>query len=223
MRDDFETTFVVELDPEAVWEALTERTVEGAEAHPGDVHYVLAGFPSFPPLDIPGASCTRIEEKPGRLLRVRKDHMPCAGSEIAVQLESAGTGTRVTVVQSGFGPFLDIVGRDLVFGHGQQIARDLRLYIERRITVPGTRWGRNLGARTGETGVGLEVQEVQPGSFAQTAGLETGDLLLTLNGIRIHDTAQLMTVLALTETARPIEVTWARGRTPMRTEAEFTA
>ena len=118
MKDDFETTFVLDLAPDAVWEALTRRTVEGDG---GELHYVLAGFPSFPPLDIKGASFTPLEVEPGRLLRVQKDHHPCMGTEVAVRLESAETGTRLTVVQSGFGPFLDLVGRDTVFGHGLQV------------------------------------------------------------------------------------------------------
>ena len=92
MQDDFEATFVVELTPDAVWEALTERTVEGEE--PGEVHYVLAGFPSLVPLGVAGARCTPLEVEPGRLLRVRKDHAPCQGTEIAVRLEQAESGLR---------------------------------------------------------------------------------------------------------------------------------
>ena len=145
MKDDFEATFVVEMAKDDVWEALTRQTVE-ADDGGSDVHYVLPGFPSFPPLDVPGARCTLVEMQAGSLLRVKKDHFPCAGTEIAVRLEQADTGTRVTVVQSGFGAFLDAVGRDTVSAHGHQIVRDLRLYLERGLTVPGTAWGPSLGA-----------------------------------------------------------------------------
>ncbi len=219
MKDDFEATLVVDLAPDEVWETLTSRTLE-ADAGGEGVHYVLPGFPSFAALPLAGASCTLIEMEAGRLLRVKKDHEPCAGTEIAVRLEQAETGTRVTVVQSGFGPFLDILGRDAVFGHGQQIMADFRLYIERGLTVPGTVWGANLGARTKQTPVGLEIVAID-GGFAETAGLRASDLLLTLRGIRLHDTQQLWTVLALTEPGTSSDVSWARGRETMSGKATF--
>jgi hypothetical protein len=223
MKDDFEATFVVDLAPDEVWETLTGRTLEGDAGGEGETHYVLPGFPSFTPLPLAGASCTLLEKQAGRLLRVKKDHHPCAGTEIAVRLEQAETGTRVTVVQSGFGPFLDIVGRDTVFGHGRQIMADFRLYIERGLTVPGTMWGANLGARTKQTPVGLEIVGLDAGGVAETAGLRDGDLLLTLRGIRLHDTQQLWTVLALTEPGTSADVTWARGREAMSGKTTFTA
>lgn len=216
MKDDFETTFVVELAPAEVWRSLTERTIE----QDGTTHFVLAGFPSMQPLPVPGASCTPLETEPGRLLRVRKDHWPCEGTEILIELEQASTGTRVRVVQSGFGAFLDMVGPDTVFSHGQQIANDLRLYIERGITAPGTAWRTQLGAVARQTPTGLELVRVD-GGFAQAVGLEPDDLLLTLRGIRIHDLQQLWTVLALTESGSEAEITWARGRDAMSATAAF--
>ena len=151
---------------------------------------------------------------------MRKEHEPCAGTEIAVTLEEAGTGTRVTVVQSGFGPWFDQV-RDTFHTHGVQIVADFRLYIERGLTVPGTVWGANLGAQTKHTPVGLEIVAVDSGGFGESAGMRPGDLLLTLRGIRLHDTQQLWTVLALTEIGSSADVTWARGREPMQGKATF--
>lgn len=217
MKDAFEATFVVELAPKEVWEALVERTVEDG----GEVHYVLPGFPSFPPLDVPGASGSLVEMEVGHLLRFRKDHAPCAGTEISVRLEQEETGTRVTIVQSGFGSFFDDAGRDTVFTHGAQIVADLRLYLERGITVPGTAWGVDLGARARHTPVGLEIDAVRPGGFAASAGLRPGDLLLTIRGIRLHDIQQLWTVLALTEAGSRQPATWARGRDVMAGAASF--
>ena len=216
MSDDFEATFVVDLAPEAVWRALTERTIEAD----GATRYVLPGFPSMQALPIPGASCTTLEEEPNRLLHVKKDHFPCEGTEIVIELEQQSTGTRVRVVQSGFGPFLDFAGHDTVVGHGRQIVNDLRLYIERGITVPGTVWGVSLGAVPRETPVGIELARID-GGFAEAVGLQTQDLLLTLRGIRIHDLQQLWTVLALTELGTSAEITWARGRETMAAEAAF--
>lgn len=220
MKDGFEATFVVDLMPDEVWDALTRRTAPGDSDGAGEVHYVLPGFPSFTSLPAEGARCTPVEIDAGRLLRVRKDHEPCAGTEIAVRLEQAETGTRVTVVQSGFGPWLDRV-RDTFHTHWLQIVADLRLYLERGLTVPGTAWGVSLGAQTRHTPVGLEVLAVDPGGFGESAGLQPGDLLLTLRGIRVHDTQQLWTVLALSEIGSSADVTWARGRERMRGKATF--
>mgnify|MGYP002845671579 FL=1 len=124
-------------------------------------------------------------------------------------------------MQSGFGPFLDMVGRDTVFGHGQQIVNDLRLYIERGTTVVGTAWGATLGAIPKQTAVGLELTRID-GGFAQAAGLEAGDLLLTLRGIRLHDVQQLWTVLALTEPGSEADASWVRGRQEMSATAAFS-
>lgn len=218
MSDDFEATVVVETAPEAVWKALTERTLAGDD---GGDHYVLPGFPSFEPLPVPGASCTALELEEGRLLRVRKDHQPCQGTEIAIRLEQAGTGTRITVVQSGFGDFLDLAGRDVVFGHGRQIVADLALYVERRIVAPGRVWGAMLGGATRERGYGLEVVRVDPGGFAEKAGLAAGDLLVSLRGVRTYDTTMLTTILALTEAGQEAEVAWIRDGDIVSGKATF--
>jgi hypothetical protein len=221
MSDDYKATFVVESAPEEVWKALTERTVVGETDGDAQVHYVLPGFPSLTALPIPGASCTPLEVDTGRLLRLRKDHEPCKGTEIAVQLEHAETGTRVTVIQSGFGAFLDFLGKDVVFGHGDQIMIDLRLYLARGLTVPGATWGVSLGAKTRQQPIGLELESVMPGGFAENAGLQSGDLLVMLRGVRIYDTTQLMTVTALTDPGAVAQVTWIRGREEMLGEAAF--
>lgn len=220
MRDDFEATFVVDLPPDEAWEILSRRTIGGDTD--GEVHYVLPGFPSFAQLPLEGASCTALEVDRGRLLRVRKDHHPCAGTEIAIWFEPQEKGTRVRVVQSGFeSSFLNLVGRDSVFDHGRQIVRDLRLYLERGLTVPGTAWGPNFGARARQTPVGVELEAVEVGGVAETAGLRAGDFLIALRGIRLHDIQQLSTVLALTEAGTTVDVIWARGRKPMSGEAVF--
>ena len=105
MEDGFEATFVVELGPDEVFETLTSRRAEREAEPESAVHYVLPGFPSMPPLSVQGASCTQLEVEPSRLLRVRKDDQPCAGTEIAVTLEALDKGTRVTIVQSNGGRY----------------------------------------------------------------------------------------------------------------------
>ena len=220
MKDGFEATFVVELAPDEVWEQIARRQVEMKEQGATAEEYVLPGFPSLVPDVMPGARCSVLEVEPGRLLRVRKAVDPCAGTEIAVTLEAADTGTRVTIVQSGFGPWLDKV-RDIFGTHWNQIVADFRLYLERGLTVPGTIWGASLGAPTRQTPVGLEIIAVNQGEFGERAGMQRGDLLITLRGIRVHDTQQMWTILALTEKGSSAEASWARGRELMKAQATF--
>jgi S1-C subfamily serine protease len=82
-------------------------------------------------------------------------------------------------------------------------------------------WGVSLGARPKQTPVGLEIDGVDAAGFAEKVGLQVGDLLITLRGIRLHDIQQLATVLALTEPGTSAEVSWARGREAMSGKATF--
>ena len=111
--------------------------------------------------------------------------------------------------------------RDTFGAHWTQIVADFRLYIERGLSVPGTAWGVSLGVQTRETPVGLEITEVSKDGFGAGAGIQPGDLLLTLRGLRVHDTVQLWTILALCEKGDRAEATWARDREKLRAEATF--
>ncbi|MEE9255322.1 MAG: hypothetical protein V3U43_10325 [Pseudomonadales bacterium] len=214
MEDGFKATFVVDLSAEEAWQAMTRPVLGSADA---ELQRVVPGFPGVGDHG-PGALCTELEVQPGRLLRLRKEHEPCAGTEIAVVLEATDTGTRITIVQSGFGPWLKDV-RDTFETHWHQIVADFRLHIERGITVPGTIWGASLGVMTKQTPTGLQIIDVSPDGFGRTAGMADGDLLLTLRGIRIHDTQQLWTILALSSTGEELDATWARGREGMQATA----
>jgi len=221
MSDAFKATVVVEVAPAEVWKALTERTLEAAEGE-GESHYVLPGFPSFEPIPMEGASFTPLEVDPGRLLRVRKDHHPCQGTEVAIQLEQAETGTKITIVQSGFdAAFLDFAGRNVVFGHGHQIVADLALYVEHGVFAPGRVWGASLGATTQDRMFGLEVVSVVPDGFAERAGMRPGDLLVSLRDVRVYDIRMLTTLLALTEAGTEAEVAWVRAGKVISSSAKF--
>ncbi|MEY4174729.1 MAG: hypothetical protein RI900_1894, partial [Actinomycetota bacterium] len=52
-----------------------------------------------------------------------------------------------------------------------------------------------IGVTLAQTPDGIQVQEVQPGTPAATAGIESGDLLVTVNGTKVRTTNQLATVL----------------------------
>ena len=208
MNDDFEATFVVDVDVNAVWKALARPADPAGD---GTRQYLIAGFPAYGHNHDPGALGTEIEAVPGQLLRVRKVEMPCAGTEIAVTLESVEGGTRVTVVQSGFDTWFQR-HRGIRDSHGHQIVSDLRLFIERGVVAPGTNWGTSIGIDHEETGTGCEVLHVSDDSLAARAGVATGDLLLSVAGVRIHDSAQLWTVQSLIRRGEEYEVSWVRGR-----------
>jgi S1-C subfamily serine protease len=89
------------------------------------------------------------------------------------------------------------------------------------LTLPGTRWGTSVGAGTRHTPTGLQITYVEKGGFSERVGMQAGDLLLTLRGIRVRDTEQLWTILALTEAGSSAEASWARGRELMQARATF--
>ncbi len=168
--------------------------------------------PGFPSVDgEPGCAAAVLDCMPQKLLRCRKLDMPCAGTEIAIRLgpaNAAGWPTRVTVSQQGFG---GVLPREILQVHWRQIAADFLLYLEREITVPGTAWGIALDADVKQTQTGLAITGAAERGLAGRCGLRTGDLLLTVGPVRVHDLAQLWTVLALLPADREVALGWARG------------
>lgn len=215
----FESTFDIHLPRHEVWAACQLASEDSEERR-------IPGFPSFAPGDDVGRIGCRVrvlESDPQHLLRGRKEDMPCMGTEVGIRIEPAnasGWPTRVTLAQTGFGDELHREP-DAFQTHWRQIVADFRLYVEHGIHAPGTKWGVMLGATTQETPIGLEVTAVTDGTLAHRAGMRAGDLLLVLNGIRLHDTQQLWTVLAHIEPATPVDLSWVRERALM--EATVTA
>jgi hypothetical protein len=219
--DDFKATFVVDLDPDAVWERLI-KPVAGFEAKTADgARHLLPGFPTFEPAPEPGAQCTEIEMDPGRMLRVKKDHEPCAGTEILIVLESVDMGTEVTIVQSGFPPYLQ-QAKDVRDTHGREIVADLQIYLETGVRVPPRGWGAGIGGWTRETSAGLKVVSLDPEGLFTSVGIQEGDLLLTLRGARIYNTSQLWAVQQASIPGDAAELTWLRGSTRMNGAGTFS-
>ena len=194
MSDDrFETVFTVAASPETVWRRLDERDEEG--------RWWLPGF------EAPGEE---IEVERGARLHVRKVTEPCAGSEIVIVLEHEGTGTKVTVAQSGFPAWFAFAADAFAIGW-RHIVADLALYLG--CGVRGERHARawaTLGCSLRETLPGLEVGEVMAGSLAERVGLAAGDVVLTVAGAPIVTRSELETVMRLAG-GTEVEVTWAHG------------
>lgn len=199
----FEGVFDVERPLHAVWEACRLPTDNAPPA---------CRIPGFPSLDgQPGCAATVIDSAPQQMLRVRKDDEPCAGTEIAIHLSPATAGgwpTRVSVRQSGFASWLLATG-DVVEAHWRHIVADFHLYLVHEVTVPGTVWGE-IGAALKQTAIGLELGDLVDSGLAARCGMHSGDVLLTIAGIRIHTIEQLWTVLALVDSRRETAIVWAR-------------
>ena len=157
-----------------------------------------------------------------RLVGTKLDE-PCAGTVISVEIGPANAGgwpTRVHVAQSDFQPPLAGLP-DFLNAHWRRIAADFRLHLEQGVVLPQTVWGASLGAVTTESPTGLTVKAIEAGGFAERCGMRAGDLLLALAGVRVLDTAQLWTVLAMLTPGRRTTATWVRDGGVVEGEAEL--
>jgi len=201
IEDRFEAEFVVAKPLEKVWESLEKRNDTEAAW--------LSAWPRMPGFEKTGEI---IEVEAPRFVRVRKDSEPCKGSEIAVTLESVDNGTRILVVQSGFPAWVKEALESFTID-GNQIIADFVLYLERGIEVSrhSMPWAF-AGFTTNEVATGLEVDSVIPGFFAAKAGLQSGDLLMTLGGAPVFSQMCLQAMLRVFTSGEQLEATWVRGR-----------
>ena len=204
LDDGFEATFVIRTPRAEAWELL-EKAAPAHEAldPPGPGQRWLPGFEG---------AADDIEVVPGERLRARKATFPCQGTEIVVVLEDHGSGSRVTVVQTGFGDGFAEARAWLATGWAPIVA-DLAVYLERGV-APGrhlTAWA-SLGCDVTETTGGLEVSGVAPGGFADQAGLQDGDLVLRVAGAPVVDIADLaVLVRGPLRTGQESRVRYLRG------------
>ncbi len=200
LRDDgFEATFVVSTPRAKAWELLQNATPVAnspVAPRPGQV-WIPA---------IEGAA-EEIETVPEERLRARKATEPCAGTEIVITMEDAASGTRITIVQTGFGAGFDVARPWLTAGW-YAILADFVTFFERGIALGRhvTMWW-SIGCAVTETPEGLAVGAVYPDGFAARAGLEPGDLIVRLAGTPVLDIRDLSVL--------------TRG--PLRTGVETTA
>jgi hypothetical protein len=200
---EFEVTFVVATDADGAWKALEGLQVGRVDGDARPRRWWLPGFES---------TGTEVVVEPARRLTVRKDASPCAGTLIALAFEHAGTGTRITVVQSGFeDAFLRGAGEAFWIA-ADQIAADLRLFFT--AGVLGGRHGRPwafLGCDATATPLGIELLAVQDGAWASRVGLVPGDVLLTLAGAPLTTLRDYVTVQRIVAPGDDLAATWARG------------
>ena len=196
VRDDgFEATFVVSTPRAEAWKRLREATParDGlGSARPGQWW--------IPAIEAPA---DELEVLPEQRLRVRKAVEPCKGTEIVLTLEDEESGTRITIVQTGFGPGFSSRRAWLTAGW-HPILRDLVIFFERGISLGrhASMWV-SIGCEVGETDEGLLVREpITRDGLADRAGLRDGDLLVKLMGSPIAS-IQDLSVLARGPLLRP--------------------
>jgi hypothetical protein len=194
MTDDhFEATFRLRIDRATAWERLTS-TDDGW----------LPGFDS---------KATVVEAVAPERLRATKDEQPCAGTDIVVTLEDDGTGTRVHVVQSGFGDWLPARLEVMAVGW-RFIVADLQAYLATGVHARRhlRRWG-DLGADATAADGGVRVADVRAGGLAERIGIVEGDLLTTLAGAPVASLDDLVTVLRVLDPDRTPPAEWIRDGT----------
>ena len=188
IRDDgFEATFVVSTPRAEAWARLeaAKPAVDGlGECRPGQWW--------IPAIEAPA---DELEVEPQHRLVARKAVQPCKGTEIVLTLTDEGSGTRIRIVQSGFGEGFAAQRAWLATGW-YPILADLVIYFERGVSLGrhASMWS-SIGCDVTETDEGVVVAgAVREGGFADRAGLQEGDLLVRLMGsplTTIHDLAVL--------------------------------
>ena len=206
-------SFNVFLPLSAVWERLRLPVERSAGS---------CRVPGFPSIDgDPGCLLEVESDEPQKGLVGTKADQPCAGTRIDIEIgpaNASGWPTRLSLAQSGFeAPLVDLP--DFLNAHWRRIVADFRLYVERGVTAPPATWRASLGATTRETPTGLAVTDVETGAFADQCRMREDDILLTLAGVRILDTAQLWTVLAMLAPGDRATATWVRDGAVLESES----
>jgi hypothetical protein len=191
-EDGFAVTFVVSTPRAEAWKRL--------EALHEEQWYI-------PGVEAPADELDVVAE---RKVRVRKAVEPCKDTEIVITFEDEDTGTRITFVQTGFGsgfaqarPWLEAgwwaIRADLYafFEHGVQLARHAR-------------WGASIGCGVAESPAGLLVRGVEPAGFAAQAGMQDGDLIVTLNGSPVVNVRELSAVMRAFRPGAEFRVSYLR-------------
>ncbi len=200
--DRFEATFVVRVDRNTAWDRLTRNTIGDSGRTEQPRAYWLPGFDS---------SATLTGEERGTQLRLAKDEEPCAGTEILITLEDAETGTRITVVQSGFGDWFR-AAYDLMEVGWRHIVADLETYLSTGVHAARhlRPWG-DFGAALTPSAGGLRVDAIRTGTLADRLTLQPDDVVVVLSGAPVSTHDDLATVLrVLAQRPGEVEAEWVR-------------
>jgi hypothetical protein len=195
---EFRTSFEVTATPAEAWKALD--ALQHDHERPAG-RWWLPGFEG---------TGTEVEAVAEHRLTVRKDKWPCPGTLITITFDHVATGTRVTVVQSGFDEAFVAAAGESFWIVAEHIAADLRLFFATGILggrhkLPWVSFGCDVVA----TPVGLEVTRIDPSGWAERAGVAIGDVLLTIGGAPVTTMRDFVTLGRVLRTGATVAATWA--------------
>jgi uncharacterized protein YndB with AHSA1/START domain len=225
----FERTFEVRVPVERAWKAFTRP--EEREAWMSPPGHDPVGHPEA---GWPGARLAQMKVRPGkterhRLLQweqtSRSDNPDDPGwVEMTVTFQEVESGTRITLTQSGFGEGADWQSQieRTILGTDESIA-DLILYLETGIrAIRHHSFKSSVGARFIQAPGGIRVSEIERGSFAASAGMEAGDLLVRLAGGPVFTVAEVGFVERAFDAGTELDVEYVRGNQLLRGRARLS-
>lgn len=211
----FEKTFSLSVPVERAWEAFTEPelievwlsgTVEKADVRPGGQIVWAAEDYGQPVWDI-------VDVEPGRRLTYREAGVLPVVTEVTATFEEAGTGTRLTVTQSGFGEGADWQAQidNVGLGWGQTLAA-LDLYLRTGVRLDRFFTFRSdLGLQADDVLAGPLVRTVGDDSFAARAGVAPGDIVVRLGAAPVFGRSDLWLFTREHEAGEEVEIAYARA------------
>jgi len=144
--------------------------------------------------------------------------------ETTVRFEEVASGTRITVVRSGFGDSEDWIHYAESTSHGwDEMIADLVLYLE--TGVRGTRhfpFRSGIAATTLPSAAGLKITHVVPGGFACNAGMQPGDVLIRLNRASVVDSMAVGVITREHAPGTEVEAEYVRGGEALRGRAALS-
>lgn len=208
MSTQWQRTFEVGVPVERLWRAFRDDSEYGR----------ILAWPDATPEQKADASRKRVTEaEPMKLLKFEQlsSRLPDR-AEFTVVFESTDTGSRFTVTRYGFGEgeAADVFGESNFLGYCHGFS-DLVLYLEtgqapRRHYLGCTRSCTGMMCR--ERDWGVEVLRVQPGGFAEAAGLTRGDRLVRIGGVPVYTRNDVWGLVTQHGPGTELSVDYVRGR-----------
>jgi uncharacterized protein YndB with AHSA1/START domain len=220
MSDKFEKTFEFAVPLERVWQAFTDPkeldawypgSIKDADVRPGGrITWPMGEYDYIWEI---------VEVEPHRRLVWKEPPGLLPGeTEVTALFEETDTGSRVRVTQTGFGQGEDWLGQleGFALGWSQNLAN---LYLYLRTGVGLDRfftWRSETGATVTDTPAGPEVLKVKPGSFAEQAGVQAGDIIVQVGAAPVFDQSDLWVLEREHDPGEALEAAYVRGHELLR-------
>jgi len=153
------------------------------------------------------------------------------GVEMSMRIEvgSTGTGSRVTITRSGSGEgdLFEIRQTSKAVAWNEAM-HDLAVYLETGVDLRRLHASHPdhpisaTGAQLREERGGLRVTAVQPGSFAERAGLEEGDLVVRIAGVPVFARTDLWLLTRLIAPGTEAAIQFVRGAEVLESSATMS-